>query len=379
MPDTDLLASCHTVLPGHKARPPARMFADMADWCEQHGIAHDVYGSGELIERFEQKVADLLGFEAAVFCITGTMTQVTALRLACQDRGSSLVALHPTSHIFVHEKSNYQLLGHFDALSVGDRHRPWTTADLAAVPDKLGAVAMELPMREIGGQNPPWDELQAIKDHCRARGAHLHMDGARLWEAAAGMGKPPAELAAGFDSVYVSLYKGIGGLGGATLAGSRDFVARAAEWFRREGGNVIHRSPYVVAAAMQFDQRLAAMPAYFARTEGLYEVLRGFPLLRVNPARPQANLLHIHLPVSRETALAIRDAIAREHGIWLFGRASHAALPETSYVEWYVGDNLLALDDKSVRSALELLCASIIQTRGSGSQSQTPVLRTPSL
>ena len=354
MPPVDLQSSCHTVLPGHPARSPARLFADMAAWCEQHGVAHDVYGSGELIEAFERKVAALLGFEAAVFCISGTMAQVTALRLACEDRGSRLVALHPTSHIFVHEKSNYQLLGHFDALAVGDRHRVLGAADLAAVPDKLGAVGLELPMREIGGQLPAWEELDAIKADCKARGAHLHMDGARLWEAAAGMGRSPADLAAGFDSVYVSLYKGIGGMAGAVLAGSAGFVARAAEWFRRQGGNVYQRSPYVVAAAMQFDARLAAMPSYFARTEWLFEQLAAFPLLRPNPARPQANMLHVHLPVSKERAIAIRDAIAREHGVWLFGRANHAALPESSYVEIYVGENLVCADDAAVVLALTL-------------------------
>lgn len=357
MTDAELQAACHTVFPGHKSRTPARMFAAMAAWCEQDDIAHDVYGSGALIQEFERKVAAVLGFEAAVFCISGTMAQVTALRLACEDRGSRLAALHPTSHIFVHERSNYQLLGHFDALQVGDRHRPWTVDDLAAVPDKLGAVGMEMPMREIGGQNPSWDELAAIKAHCRERGVHLHLDGARLFEAAAGYGRTPAEVAAGADSVYVSLYKGIGGLGGSMLAGSASFVARAAEWFRRQGGNVVHRSPYVVSAAMQFEQRLAAMPAYFARTEWLYEELRAHPLIKPNPARPQANMLHLHLPVSRERALAIRDDIAREHGVWLFGRASHAALPESSYVELYVGDNLLNMDDGAVREALGLLSA----------------------
>ena len=154
MTDAELLQTCHSVFPGHRARSPAQVFAAMAAWCEQHNVAHDVYGNGALIEAFENKVAALLGFEAAVFCISGTMAQVTALRLACEDRASRLVALHPTSHIIVHEKSNYQLLGHFHALQVGDRHRPWSADDLAAIPDKLGAVAMELPMREIGGQNP---------------------------------------------------------------------------------------------------------------------------------------------------------------------------------------------------------------------------------
>ncbi|MES2128022.1 MAG: beta-eliminating lyase-related protein [Pseudomonadota bacterium] len=354
MTDTELLQQCQTVLPGHRARSPAEIFAAMAAWCQAHDIGHDIYGNGSAIEAFEDKVARLLGFEADVFCITGTMTQVTALRLACADRATPLVALHPTSHIIVHEKSNYQLLGHFHALQVGDRHLPWTVADLEAVPDKLGAVALELPMREIGGQMPAWSELAAIKAHCQARGAHLHIDGARLWEAQAALDRSAADIVAGADSVYVSMYKGIGGLGGAMLLGERGFIARAAEWFRREGGNVIHRTPYVVAAAMQFDERLAAMPAYFRRTEWLYEVLRAFPRIRVNPAHPQANMLHLHLPVSRERALAIRNGLAEEHGIWLFGRAAHAALPGTSSVELYVGDNLLALPDDAVRQALQL-------------------------
>jgi len=348
------------VLPGHRARSPAEMFSAMAAWCAANDVsAHDLYGAGTLIEAFEQKIAATLGFEAAVFCISGTMAQVTALRLACADRNRPLVALHPTSHIFVHEKSNYQLLNHFSALPVGERYRPWTVADLAAVPDRLGAVGIEIPMREIGGQTTPWDELEALKAHVRGRGAHLHMDGARLWEAAAGYGKTVKEIAAGFDSVYVSLYKGVGGLGGAMLAGSREFVDRAAEWFRRTGGNVIHRSPYVVAAAMQFDQRVAGMPACYARTLWLADVLRDFPSLRVNPARPQANMLHVHLPVGRERALAIRNAIAEEHRIWLFTRASHAALPDTSYVELYIGDNLLNMADADVKRALALFAAAL--------------------
>lgn len=354
MTDAELRQACHTVLPGHRQPAPAETFAAMAAWCEANGIAHDVYGEGELIQSFEQKIADLLGFEAGTFCITGTMTQVTALRLACMERGSRLVALHPTAHIFRHERSNHQLLDHFQAIQLGDLHRPFTLGELQAVPDRLAAVSLELPARELGGQSPRWDELEGIKAHCRAQGIHLHMDGARLWEAAVGYGRPPAELAAGFDSVYVSLYKGIGGLGGAMLLGSRAFIARAQEWFRRQGGNVIHRTPYVVAAAMQFDARLAAMADYFRRTQWLYDTLRDYPRLRANPSQPHANMLHIHVPVERDRLLRMRNEVAAQHGVWLLNRAAHAQLPGTSYTEWYVGDNLLSLTDDQVRQALTL-------------------------
>lgn len=359
MTDTELLARCTTVIPGHRARTPAEMFAAMAAWCEANGVAHDTYGDGALIQGFERRVAELLGFEAAVFCISGTLAQVTTLRLAADARGRAPVALHPTAHIFVHERSNFQLLGHFDALRVGDPYRPWAAADIVNIPERLAAVALEIPMREIGGQLSAWDDLQAIKAHCRAHDIHLHMDGARLWEAAAGYGRAPAEIAAGFDTVYTSLYKGIGGLGGAMLAGSRALVAQAAEWFKRQGGNVIHRSPYVVAAAMQFEQRLAAMPAYFERTQFLFDVLRDHPVLRVNPARPQANMLHVHLPVSRERTLEIRRELARDHGIWPFNRVNHGMLPDTSFFEIYVGDNLLDAPDGRVREAVALLAAAV--------------------
>jgi threonine aldolase len=354
MTEAELRHRCHTVLPGHRAPSPAASFAAMAAWCEANQVEHDNYGDGALIQAFERKVANRLGLPAAVFCVSGTMAQVTALRLACQQRGSRLVALHPTAHILRHERGNHQLLEHFQALQIGDPHRPWTADELRAIPDRLGALALELPMREIGGQCPGWDELGEIKRHCRERGIHLHMDGARLWEAAAGFGQPLEAIVAGFDSVYVSLYKGIGGMGGAMLAGSEEFVALAAEWFRRQGGNVPHRTPYVVAAAMQFDARLAAMPDYFRRTEWLYEALRDFPRLRPNPARPQANMLHLHLPVGRERATLVRNQIAERHGVWLFGRAANAALAEHSVIEWYVGDNLLAMPDARVREILQL-------------------------
>lgn len=135
MTDTELRQRCHTIVPGQRQPTPAQTFAAMAAWCEANDVAHDTYGEGALIEAFENRIAALLGFESAVFCITGTMTQVTALRLACQDRGSRLVALHPTSHILRHERGNHELLDHFKALFIGDPHRPWTVDDLRAVPD----------------------------------------------------------------------------------------------------------------------------------------------------------------------------------------------------------------------------------------------------
>ena len=350
-----LRQSCHSFLPGHAQPSPADEFAAMARWCADHQVVHDVYGEGSLVQQFEQQVAALLGMEAAVFCVTGTMAQAIALRLACAERGNRRVALHPTSHILKHERSNFQLLDHFQALQIGDALRPWGAGDLQALGEPIAAAQYELPMREIGGQLPTWDALNAVKAYCRAQGIHLHMDGARLWEAASGFGRSLQEIAAGFDSVYVSFYKGMGGMGGSMLLGSASFIAQAKVWMQRLGGNVYRRSPYVVSAAMQFEQRLASMPAYFQRTVWLYELLKAYPQLTANPATPHSNMLHLYMPVAADLANGIRNRIAKEHGIWLFGRAVHAALPGHCMFEWYVGDQLLLLRDDTVRRALDLL------------------------
>jgi hypothetical protein len=108
----------------------------------------------------------------------------------------------------------------------------------------------------------------------------------------------------------------------------------------------------VVAAAMQLDARLAAMPALFHRTQWLYDTLPAYPMLRANPLKPQANLFHLHLPVPRERALEIRNGIAREHRIWLHNAVHDGQLDGTCYTEWYVGDQLLDLPDAQVHAAL---------------------------
>lgn len=355
MSDLSLREQCSQFFQGHKRLSPTQIFAAMSTWCAEHQIKSDWYGEGQLVQDFETRVAHLCGYQAGLFFVTGTMTQQIALRLACEDSGCDQVAMHSSAHIALHEKSNYQLLRQFSVLTVGEAYRPWLAQDLRALPDRLGAALYELPMREIGGQLPGWQELEEIKAECAQRGLHLHLDGARLWEAAAGYGRPLAEVCHGFASAYVSFYKGINGMGGAMLLGSQDFIARAKPWLRRMGGNIAQRLPYVVWARMQFEERLAAMPACVEKAREFARICATVPGFQINPQVPHCNLLHWYMPGTPAQCEQARDMVAQEEKAWLFAQVENTALPNMAMTEVYVGDNMLALDAERIGVLLSKL------------------------
>lgn len=349
-----LYGKCHTHFHGHKDKSAAELFAQMADFCAANNVDIDTYGEGEFIQKFEQKIADLLGFENAVFCITGTMAQSTVLQIACNARKNDIVAMHPTCHIFHHENQGYQIYNRFKILPLGTPYSTWNRADLAAYPDEISACVYELPMRVLGGQLPSWDELQEVKEYCATQNIHCHMDGARLWEAAAYYDKTYAEIAQGFDSAYVSLYKGVGGLGGSLLLGDEEMIKMATMAMQRQGGNVYARLPYIASAAMNFDDKLALMPKYFERTKQVYKLLARYEAIKLNPPAPHANMFHMHLPVSQEQATEIRNEIAEQYGVWVFGGGQDTELKNGCKCEWYVGDNLLSLTDEDFLKIMDI-------------------------
>nr|WP_079720464.1 Low-specificity L-threonine aldolase [Vibrio parahaemolyticus] len=100
---------------------------------------------------------------------------------------------------------------------------------------------------------------------------------------------------------------------------------------------------------MQFDERLAQMPALFERTKKIYKIIDEFPSLAVRPTQPRANMLHLILPFSCEKLKELQHTFATEKGIW-FGNSQVTAHPHQSIVEWYVGDYLLSLGDEELRS-----------------------------
>lgn len=278
----------------------------------------DNYGGGELIESFEQEVAGLLGKEAAIFMPSGTMAQPIALRIWADLARTDFVALHATSHVALHEHNSYQVLWQLKGCELGESHRVPLLDDLqAAARDPLAAVLLELPMREIGGQLPPWDELVRQSNWARDQGIKLHMDGARLWQCPAAYDKSLADIAALFDSVYVSFYKDLGGIAGAMLVGDADFIARAKVWQRRVGGTLYALYPYVIAAREGLNRHLQTLPERRQQARWLAEQLNQIPGMSTWPEVPHTNMFRLRIRCQPDAFLVKGERWMQQHNIAL--------------------------------------------------------------
>jgi threonine aldolase len=308
----------------------------------------DRYGEGAVVEEFEARFAEILGMESAVLLPSGTMAQQIALRIHCEHRGLDTVAFHPTCHLELHEHAGYAHLHGLKAELIGHRDRLIELADLEAVRVALGAVLLELPQREIGGQLPEWQDLAAQADWVRAQGAALHLDGARIWESAPFYERSPAEIAGLFDTVYVSLYKGLGGWAGSILAGSEEFVDAARIWRRRHGGTLSRLFPFAVAAMPGLSTLVDQMARFLGHARDVAAALSALPGVTVVPNPPHTPLFHVHLYGDPEALCERAEAVARERKVWLFDRLPPTAVPGVSLLELNLGEPALEISSAEV-------------------------------
>jgi threonine aldolase len=349
-----LFRACTRSLAGHG---PRRVKAELAALAEMADADQppDAYGSGGAVEALEAEVASLLDKPAAVFMPSGTMAQQIALRIHAGRTGHDLVAFHPTCHLEVHEQKAYSQLHGLSACLVGRRDRLLGLADLELVAEPLAALLIELPQREIGGQLPSWNELGSQATWARQRGIALHLDGARLWECAPFYARSVAEIAGLFDSVYVSFYKTLGGIAGAALLGSNDFVREARIWQRRHGGNLVSMYPFALSAQRGLRARLGKMATYVEDARRVAAQIARLPGVCVAPEPPHTNMFHVFFPVDPERLLDASAEIARTQGVALFTRTRPCDVPGHSLVEVSIGDAAGSISDSELAAWLELM------------------------
>lgn len=331
-----LREQCTRTLHGHGLATAAAMLATIpAD------TRLDSYGQGGVVADLEARICEVLGKPAAVFVPSGTMAQQAVLRVHADARNRAAIIFHPMCHLEQHEEQAYQRLHGLIGRPAGQRDRLLTMDDLTPIAEPPAALLLELPQRDIGGQQPEWDDLVAQVSWARERGAAAHLDGARLWESSAGYGRSPAEIAALFDTVYVSFYKGIGALPGCCVAGPPDVIEQVREWRRRMGGTLHGLWPNAASALSLLGERLPRFPRYLEHTRAIAAALSDVPGITVIPDPPQVPMMHLLLRVPGDGYTKAARGLAEDQGVWVSPVAAPTADPAVQRLELSVGDATL--------------------------------------
>ena len=310
----------------------------------------DRYGDG-VVTAVEDRVAALLGTQAAVFLPTGTMAQQIALRYGAERTGSPTVAMHPQGHLEVYERHAYAALTGLRSVWPTTLPRNPTAAEVEAVGEPFGTLLLELPLRDAGFVLPSWDDLVAVTAAARARGARVHLDGARLWESVPFLGQPLDAIAALADSVYVSFYKSLGGLSGAALAGTADLIAYARAWRHRYGGQIFQQWPAALSALAGLDTELPRLPQYVAHARVVAEALAALPGVRLHPVVPHTHQFQIWLPYPADVLDEAALHLGADELVWFIGGWRPSPAPGVSVAEVTVADPATAWTADDVTQA----------------------------
>ncbi len=288
-------------------------------------VGDDVLGDDPSVKELEAETARLMGMEAAVFMPSGTMTNQVAVRAHTEPGDEILLA--DNAHIYFYEAgAPAALAGVMCRLlpNEGGVFTPEVLAQYLRPPDihfptsKL--VCVENTSNRGGGTCWPLEQLDALVAFCQERGLKLHMDGARLWNAAIAQQQPEARLVQGFASVSVCFSKGLGAPVGSALAGSKKFIDRARR-FRKQYGGGMRQAGFLAAAALYaLKHHRARLADDHAHARALATGLAEVDGVSINWETLQTNMFYLNLePFSAQTF----QALLAEKGVAVMATGPH--------------------------------------------------------
>ena len=227
---------------------------EMREVMKEAFVGDDVFGDDSTINNLEKRVAEILGKEASVYMPSGTMTNQVAIRTHTEPGDE--VLLEQSAHVYFNEAgATAALSGVICRLIPGDRG-VYGAEDIKAairpVNDhypRTKLVCVENTSNRGGGKVWPLEKLAEVKKTASENGLKTHLDGARIWNAAAAMNIPESEIAKHFDSLSVCFSKGLGAPVGSALAGSNDFIMEARR-FRKQFGGGMRQAGIIAAGAL---------------------------------------------------------------------------------------------------------------------------------
>ncbi|BEP66115.1 MULTISPECIES: low-specificity L-threonine aldolase [unclassified Variovorax] len=292
-------------------------------------LGDDVFGTDPSVNALQEKIAALLGFEAALFVPTGTQSNLCAILSHC-GRGDEYI-VGQQAHAYRWEGGGAAVFGSVQPQPLD--HAPDGTLPLAQIeaavkPDDAHFARTKLLALEntLGGKLLPFEYVQAATDLAKSKGLQRHLDGARLFNAAtaqAALNKrtdiraEARRIAQCFDSVSVCFSKGLGAPIGSTLVGSREFIARAHRIRKMAGGGMRQAGLLAAAASHALDHHIDRLADDHALAQRLAQGLKGIEGLKVEA--PHTNIVFVDLTGAAQARSAELLASLNQQGILATG------------------------------------------------------------
>jgi threonine aldolase len=247
----------------------------------------------------QERVADLLGKEAAVFLPSGTMCNQIALLVHCRP-GDEVIAAD-RAHIFTSEAGGGSCFAGVQTWPLTTKRGIFTPADVAAAVREPGGrhsprsrlLALEQTVNRGGGAVWPLDAIEGVANCARRYGLSLHMDGARILNAQVASGVSARRMAAPVDSVWLDLSKGLGCPIGGVLAGSRAFIDEAWAWKHRMGGAMRQSGVLAAAGIYALEHNVERLAEDHANAQRLAEMIGGLAGIRIMNPEVDTNIVFL--------------------------------------------------------------------------------------
>ena len=332
-------------------KPTPQMRAAMAS----AEVGDDVFGDDPTVQRLEAMAAAATGQEAGLFVASGTMANLVALLTHCP-RGAEVI-VGDKSHIFLNEVGGMAVVGGLQAfpipnqpdgtLALDDIEAAIRSEDVHHPRTRL--VCVENTQNICGGVALPAAYVQQAAALAHGRGLKLHVDGARLFNAAVALGVGAAELAGLADSVMFCLSKGLCAPIGSVLCGSGDFIAEARRNRKMVGGGMRQVGTIAAAGIVALESMVERLEDDHANARSLADGLRGIPGVELDPTPPQTNMVYFNL--GRSAPVDPGELVRRvgEQGVLLDGDGSRRFRLVTHY--WVTAADI----DKTVAAVREAL------------------------
>jgi threonine aldolase len=284
-------------------RPTPGMRAAMA----QAEVGDDVFGDDPTVHHLQDRVAEILGKEAAVFVPSGTMSNLIGIRLHCRP-GDELIC-EANCHFYFYEQGGYAQINGVAARPVLGDHgvmRPEQVEGLVH-PDnphftRTRLLSIENTHNRGGGRVQPYETVEALCRWAREHDLRTHLDGARLWNAIAATGIEAPRWTQHFDTVNVCFSKGLGAPVGSALAGPRDLIREAVRHRKVLGGGMRQAGVVAAAALYALDHHRQRLAEDHANARRLAEALPQIDGLTLDPQRVDTNLVFFRVDPARGTA-----------------------------------------------------------------------------